>query len=366
MFVDEAHICVKAGDGGRGCVAFRREKFVPRGGPSGGDGGAGGSILLQSTVQENTLLRFRFNREFRGASGQHGLGSNCHGKSGEDMVLEVPVGTVVHDEESGEILYDFSGPGERYVAARGGRGGRGNQHFAKPWHQAPREFEDGQPGEERRLRLELRLLADVGLVGLPNAGKSTLISRISAARPKIADYPFTTLEPHLGVVSVDGPRPGTAGSFVVADLPGLIEGAHRGAGLGTRFLRHIERTRLLAHLVDTSATVPGDPLHDFEVVRNELRAASASLAEKPFLVVATKLDATTDRSALEALRAHCAAHGYPFHAISSATGEGVQTLVRAMATQLEALPRPAFKWPEDVANAAEPAGPRLPAGGRKN
>ena len=367
MFVDEAHIYVKAGDGGRGCVAFRREKFVPRGGPSGGDGGSGGSILLQSTVQENTLLRYRFNREFRGSSGQHGLGSNCHGKSGEDTVLEVPVGTVVFDEESGEVVHDFAEAGERFVAARGGRGGRGNQHFAKPWHQAPREFEDGQPGEERRLRLELRLLADVGLVGLPNAGKSTLISRISAARPKIADYPFTTLEPHLGVVSVDGPRPGVGGSFVVADLPGLIEGAHRGAGLGTRFLRHIERTRLLAHLVDTSGTVPGDPVHDFDVVRGELRAASASLAEKPFLVVATKLDATTDRAGLDALHAHCVARHYPFYAISSATGEGIQALVRAMAARLEALPWPEDKWPEETAEgSSEPAAPGQPAGGLKN
>jgi len=367
VFVDEAHIYVKAGDGGRGCVAFRREKFVPRGGPSGGDGGSGGSIVLESTVQENTLLRFRFNREFRGASGQHGLGSNCHGKTGGDTLLLVPVGTVVYDETSGTVLHDFAEPGERFVAARGGRGGRGNQHFAKPWHQAPREFEDGQPGEERHLRLELRLLADVGLVGLPNAGKSTLISRISAARPKIADYPFTTLEPHLGVVSVDGPRPGAGGSFVVADLPGLIEGAHTGAGLGSRFLRHIERTRLLAHLVDTSMTVPGDPVHDFEVVRNELRAASAALAEKPFLVVATKLDATTDRSALEALRAHCAARGYRFHVISSATGEGVPELVRAMAAQLEELPRPAaISSEERAAGAHEPAARPIPAGGRKS
>jgi len=322
---------------------------------------------LQSTVQENTLLRFRFNREFRAASGQHGLGSNCHGKSGNDTVLEVPVGTAVYDEESGEELHDFTAPGESFVAARGGRGGRGNQHFAKPWHQAPREFEEGQPGEERRLRLELRLLADVGLIGLPNAGKSTLISRISAARPKIADYPFTTLEPHLGVVSVDGQRPGTARSFVVADLPGLIEGAHHGAGLGTRFLRHIERTRLLAHLVDTSMMVPGDAVQDFLVVRNELRAASSALAEKPFLVVATKLDATTDRTALEALRAHCTEHGYPFYAISSATGEGVQGLVRAMAARLEALPRP-LEIPTD-ARETKPEGvitPQFDAGGRRN
>ena len=340
MFVDEARIYVKAGNGGRGCVAFRREKFVPRGGPSGGDGGSGGSVLLFSTPNENTLLRFRFNREFHADSGRHGQGSNCHGKSGADTVLEVPVGTLVYDDKTGELLFDFSAPGQRFVAARGGRGGRGNQHFAKPWHQAPREFEDGESGQEHHLRLELRLLADVGLLGLPNAGKSTLISRISAARPKIADYPFTTLEPHLGVVSADGSRPGLGRSFVVADLPGLIEGAHKGAGLGTRFLRHIERTRLLAHLVDVSGATSGDPVHDFEVVRRELLATSASLGEKPFLVVATKLDAVTDRGPLQALRAHCTSHSYPFYAISSATGEGIQTLVRAMADALDAIPRP--------------------------
>jgi len=340
VFVDEARIYVKAGDGGRGCVAFRREKFVPRGGPSGGDGGSGGSIELVSTPNENTLLRFRFNREFRADSGRHGQGSNCHGKSGADTVLQVPVGTVVYDDDSGEVLFDFAAPGQHFIAARGGRGGRGNQHFAKPWHQAPREFEDGNAGQERHIRLELRLLADVGLVGLPNAGKSTFISRISAARPKIADYPFTTLEPHLGVVSADGPRPGVGRSFVVADLPGLIEGAHEGAGLGIRFLRHIERTRLLAHLVDCSGATPGDPVHDFEVVRRELSASSDSLASKPFLVVATKLDATTDRSALDSLRAYCTKRGYRLFAVSSATGEGIQEVVRSMADALDSLPKP--------------------------
>jgi len=362
VFVDEARIYVKAGDGGRGCVAFRREKFVPRGGPSGGDGGSGGSVTLVSTPNENTLLRFRFNREFRADSGRHGQGSNCHGKSGTDTILNVPVGTLVYDDETGELLFDFSAAGQRFAAARGGRGGRGNQHFAKPWHQAPREFEDGEHGQERHLRLELRLLADVGLLGLPNAGKSTLISRISAARPKIADYPFTTLEPHLGVVSADGPRPGVGRSFVVADLPGLIEGAHQGAGLGTRFLRHIERTRLLAHLVDASGATSGDPVQDFEVVRRELAATSAALAEKPFLVVATKLDAANDRAPLQALSAHCAAHGYPFFAISSATGEGVPTLVRAMADALDALTSP------EHAAAAQDSGDRatlpIPSGGR--
>jgi GTPase len=340
VFVDEAKIIVRAGGGGNGCMAFRREKYVPRGGPSGGDGGNGGDVYLESTESDNTLLRYRYNREFRADRGRHGEGSGCHGKSGEDMILSVPVGTVVYDEESGEQLYDFTGAGQRFRAARGGRGGRGNIHFTRPWHQAPREHEEGQPGEERRLRLELKLLADVGLVGFPNAGKSTLISRISAARPKIADYPFTTLEPHLGVVSADpDAAPGTGRTFVVADLPGLIEGAHEGVGLGTRFLRHVERTRLLAHLVDTSDANERDPVRDFEIICGELRAFSEALVEKPMIVVATKLDATTDRTRLEKLRDYAAKRGLPFFAISSATGEGVQALVRAMADALDRMPR---------------------------
>jgi GTPase len=340
VFVDEAKIWVKGGDGGNGCVAFRREKYVPRGGPSGGDGGNGGDVVLQSTEQENTLLRYRYNREFRADRGRHGEGSNCHGRSGVDTVLAVPVGTLVFEEESGEKLFDFSEAGQQFRVARGGRGGRGNSHFTKPWHQAPQEHEDGQPGEERRLRLELRLLADVGLVGFPNAGKSTFISRISAAKPKIADYPFTTLEPHLGVVSADpGAATGAGRTFVVADLPGLIEGAHEGAGLGIRFLRHIDRTRLIAQLVDTSDGNERDPIHDFEVIQGELRAFSEELMKKPLFVVATKLDATTNRERVERLRDFAAAHKLPFFAISSATGEGVQTLVRAMADALEQLPR---------------------------
>jgi GTPase len=340
VFVDEAKIWVKGGDGGNGCVAFRREKFVPRGGPAGGDGGKGGDVIIETNPHDNTLLRYRFNREFRADRGRHGEGSNCHGRSGEDMILTVPVGTVVYDQDTGEQIMDFNAPGQRVVIARGGRGGRGNSHFAKPWHQAPREHEDGQPGEERRLRLELKLLADVGLVGFPNAGKSTLISRISAARPKIAEYPFTTLEPHLGVVSADpGAAPGAGRTFVVADLPGLIEGAHKGAGLGTRFLRHIERTRLLAQLVDTSDANERDPVQDFEIICGELRAFSEELAAKPRIVVATKLDATTDRTHLERLREYCAAHGLEFHAISSASGEGVRELVRAMADALDRIPR---------------------------
>ena len=360
MFVDEAKIYVKAGDGGNGCVAFRREKYVPRGGPSGGDGGAGGSIYLEANPHDNTLLRFRFNREFRAARGRHGEGSNRTGHSGEDLILPVPVGTIVIDEETGEQLVDFTAPGHRRQVARGGRGGRGgrgNQHFAKPWHQAPREFEEGQLGEERHLRLELKLLADVGLVGFPNVGKSTLISRISAARPKIADYPFTTLEPGLGVVSADGaPGRNIGRTFVVADLPGLIEGAHTGAGLGTRFLRHIERTRLVAHLIDTSDASDRDPVRDFETIQGELAAFSAALAAKPMLVVATKLDATTDRARLESLRAFCASRQLEFYAISAVTGEGVAHLVRAMADALDRLAPLASVEPADARSESGIAG----------
>jgi GTPase len=342
VFVDEAKIWVKGGDGGNGCVAFRREKYVPRGGPSGGDGGNGGDVILESNLHDNTLLRYRYNREFRADRGRHGEGSNCHGRSGGNTILKVPVGTVVYDEETGEQLFDFTAPGQQFLAARGGHGGRGNSHFTKPWHQAPREHEDGQPGEERRLRLELKLLADVGLVGFPNAGKSTLISRISAARPKIAAYPFTTLEPHLGVVSADpGAAPGSGRTFVVADLPGLIEGAHEGAGLGVRFLKHVERTRLLAHLVDTSDASDRDPVHDFEIIENELRSFSDEIAAKPVVVVATKLDATVDRTRIDKLRAYAEKRGLPFYAISSASGEGIQALVRGLADMLDRLPRPA-------------------------
>ena len=343
VFVDEAKILVRGGDGGNGCVAFRREKYVPRGGPSGGDGGHGGSIYLEANPNDNTLLRYRYNREFRADRGRHGEGSNCTGVSGEDMILKVPVGTLVFDGQSDELMADLKNPGQRILVAHGGKGGRGNQHFAKPWHQAPREKEDGEPGEERQLRLELKLLADVGLVGFPNAGKSTLISVISAARPKIANYPFTTLEPNLGVVNADG---GTGGrgtelgrTFVVADLPGLIEGASEGAGLGIRFLRHVERTRLLVHLIDTSDTAETDPLKAFEIIEGELRAFSEALTEKPMIVVATKLDATTDRRKLEELRGFCEETGLEFHAISAATGEGLKELLRGMADALDRLPK---------------------------
>src|SRR5271156_4057210 len=290
MFIDEAKIRVKAGDGGNGCMAFRREKFVPRGGPSGGDGGRGGDVIMESSQRHNTLIHFRYNPEHKAERGEHGLGSNCSGSDGQDIVLQVPVGTAVYDQETGELVHDFQQPDERVVIAKAGRGGRGNQHFATSTHQAPREHEMGRSGEERNYRLELKVLADVGLVGYPNVGKSTLISRISAAKPKIADYPFTTLQPNLGVVVVGEAR--EERSFVVADIPGLIEGAHTGAGLGIQFLRHIERTRLLVHMVDVSdASGRPDPVKDIEVIVGELGSFGAHLEDKPMIMVASKIDA---------------------------------------------------------------------------
>ena len=329
MFIDEARILVKAGDGGNGCLAFRREKYVPRGGPSGGDGGHGGDVTLVADDQENTLLKFRFNPEHKAERGRHGEGSNRTGHDGDSLDIPVPVGTVVYDEATSERLYDFTHSGERFIVARGGRGGRGNARFATSTHQAPTEHEPGRPGEEKRLRLELKLLADVGLVGFPNAGKSTLISRISAARPKIADYPFTTLEPNLGVVQLENYR-----SFVVADIPGLIEGAHLGHGLGVQFLRHIERTRLLAHLVDVSEATGRDPVHDFETVLTELASFSKELVKKPMIVVATKMDVAQDPARVEALRNHAAERGLAFFEISSATGQGIEILKHAMAERV--------------------------------
>jgi GTPase len=326
LFIDEAVISVKAGDGGNGCLAFRREKYVPRGGPSGGDGGRGGDVVLVASEHYNTLLHLRFNPEHRAERGRHGEGSNKKGRDGASLEVAVPVGSIVHDAETGEILHDFTKPGDFFTVARGGRGGRGNARFATSTHQAPTEHEPGQPGEQRRLRVELKLLADVGLVGFPNAGKSTLISRISAARPKIADYPFTTLEPNLGVVSLDDKR-----TFVVADIPGLIEGAHLGHGLGTQFLRHIERTRVLAHLVDVSEASGRDPVHDFEVVMEELRSFSEDLANKPMLVVATKLDAAQSPQRVAALQRLARQRHLPFFKISSVTGAGIAALKRAMA-----------------------------------
>jgi GTP-binding protein len=326
MFIDEVIIRVKAGDGGNGCMAFRREKFVPRGGPSGGDGGRGGDVTLVSSEHYNTLLHFRFNPEHKAERGRHGEGSQRTGREGVSIDLPVPIGTVVYNADTGELLHDFTTDGDRFTVARGGRGGKGNQHFATPVHQAPTEHEPGRPGDEKRLRLELKLLADAGLVGFPNAGKSTLISRISAAHPKIADYPFTTLEPSLGVVRLDDMR-----TFVVADIPGLIEGASEGHGLGVRFLKHVERTRLLAHLVDVSEATGRDPVHDFDVVMQELASFSPDLAAKPMIVVATKLDAAQDPERIDSLRRMAEERGLPFFAISSATGEGLDGLIRGMA-----------------------------------
>ncbi len=335
MFIDEATIRVKAGDGGNGCLAFRREKFVPRGGPSGGDGGKGGDVIMESSERHNTLVHFRFNPEYKAERGRHGEGSNKTGREGADITLKVPVGTMVYDEETGAKVWDFARPDERIIIAHGGRGGRGNARFATSTHQAPREHEDGRPGEERIFRLELKLLADVGLVGFPNVGKSTLISRISAARPKIADYPFTTLEPNLGVV-VAGDKKNEI-SFVVADIPGLIEGAHEGAGLGTQFLRHIERTRLLVHLVDVSdASGRPDVVNDVEVILGELDSFGAHLAEKPMLMVASKIDAA-NKDKLAKLKQYCKKKKLPLYPISAVTGEGIEKLKFAIAEKVEAL-----------------------------
>jgi GTPase len=333
MFIDEARIRVKAGDGGNGCMAFRREKFVPRGGPSGGDGGRGGDVVMESSERHNTLVHFRFNPEHKAERGRHGEGSNCTGRDGEHMVLKVPVGTALYDDETGELVHDFAHPDERIVVARGGRGGRGNQHFATPTHQAPREHEAGRSGEERSYRLELKLLADAGLVGYPNVGKSTLIARLSAARPKIADYPFTTLEPNLGVVTVG--EPPHEESFVVADIPGLIEGASDGAGLGVQFLRHIERTRVLVHLVDVSdGSGRESPVDDFKVIQEELKRFGHGLDEKPLMVVASKADVANPEK-LKKLQAMAKRRKLPFYAISAVAGQGVDALKYAIAAEVK-------------------------------
>ncbi len=337
MFVDEAKIRIASGAGGNGCMAFRREKFVPRGGPSGGDGGRGGDVIMEASERHNTLVHFRFNPEYKAQRGRHGEGSNRTGAEGHDIVLKVPVGTIVYNEDTGELVHDFSQPNEIIVVARGGRGGRGNARFATATHQAPRECEAGTPGEELHLRLELKLLADVGLVGYPNAGKSTLIARISAARPKIADYPFTTLQPNLGVVAL-GEEPDVK-SFVVADIPGLIEGASEGAGLGTQFLKHVERTRCLVHLVDISdASGRPDPVKDFEVIASELESFGAGLEEKPMIVAASKIDAANPEK-LAALQRYVKREGLEIYPISAVTGQGIKELEWAMERYVEEVRR---------------------------
>jgi GTP-binding protein len=337
MFVDEVDIVVRAGAGGRGAMSFRREKFVPRGGPDGGNGGAGGSVYLEASPHINTLVNFRFHPEHDAERGKHGAGANRTGANGRDLVLEVPIGTLVYarelaDEESGvaaedaewTLIADLTTLGERTLVARGGKGGLGNAHFVTSTNRAPRKSQPGLPGEGFRLRLHLKLLADVGLVGYPNAGKSTLISRISAARPKIADYPFTTLTPNLGVVSMSGDR-----SFVVADVPGLIEGAHSGHGLGDRFLKHLERTRVLIVVVDVSGLSGRAPADDLDVLRRELALFDAELARKPQLVAANKMDAATDESLVEQLAARARTLDLPFFRISAVAGTGLQPLLEA-------------------------------------
>jgi GTPase len=344
MFIDEAKIRVKAGDGGNGCMAFRREKFVPRGGPSGGDGGKGGDVIMESSERHNTLVHFRFNPEYKAERGRHGEGSNKTGRDGADVTLKVPVGTIVYDDQSGEKVFDFSAADQRMIIARGGRGGRGNAQFATSTHQAPRECEPGRPGEEHTYRLELKLLADVGLVGYPNVGKSTLISRISAARPKIADYPFTTLEPNLGVVAVGDAK--NEISFVVADIPGLIEGAHTGSGLGTQFLRHIERTRLLVHLVDVSdGSGRPDVMKDVEVILRELASFGAGLEKKPMIMVASKMD-VANKDKVAALRRFCKKHKLRLYEISAVTGKGIEELKYAIAKEVDALRTQALQQAE--------------------
>jgi len=336
VFVDEVDIHVTAGDGGRGCLAFRREKRVPRGGPSGGDGGHGGSVSVVASPHTNTLINYRYHPEFTAERGEHGQGSNRTGRSGADLDLPVPVGTLVH-EIAGDpgaptrLLADLAHEGDRVLVAKGGRGGYGNARFATATNRAPRRVQPGEPGETRHLRLELKLLADVGLVGFPNAGKSTLISRISAARPKVADYPFTTLTPNLGVVSLSGDR-----SFVVADVPGLIEGAHRGLGLGHQFLRHLERTQVLVHLVDVSSGSGRSPVDDLDTVRHELTLFQPALAAKPQVVAANKIDAVDDERRVEGLEARARELGLPCFRLSGATGAGVPTLLEAVWKELAA------------------------------
>jgi GTPase len=332
MFIDRAKIHVHGGDGGNGVTAFRREKFVPRGGPSGGDGGRGGDVILVADGSLNTLLHLRYNPQHTAQRGSHGEGSNRSGRDGSDLIVRVPVGTQIFDATTGELLHDLSHDGDRWVAARGGRGGFGNSHFTSSTNRAPRYHQSGSTGEERELQLELKLLADIGLVGFPNAGKSTFISTVSAARPKIADYPFTTLEPHLGVVDLGDFR-----TFVIADIPGLIEGAHTGAGLGDRFLRHIERTKLLLHLVDVSSVSGRDAVSDYETVNRELASYNQDLATRPQFVVATKVDALDEPPRLESLKQRALEDAKPFFAISSATGEGVRQLISAVAARLEEL-----------------------------
>jgi GTP-binding protein len=330
MFIDLVKIYVRSANGGRGCVSFRREKYVPKGGPDGGDGGKGGDVVVVANVQLNTLLDHKYQQHYFCDAGGDGRGKLMSGSDSPDVLIKVPVGTVVKVYETGEVLGDLTEDGQRLIVAKGGRGGKGNSFFKSSTHQAPRFAQPGEPGEEKTLTLELKLLADVGIIGLPNAGKSTLISVISSARPKIADYPFTTLVPKLGVVKHGGHK-----SFVAADIPGLIEGAHKGAGLGSQFLRHVERNRMLLHLVDVSAFSADDPVKSFTTINEELGRYNPELMARPMVAVATKLDALEDRSRLEAFESYCRENGYPFFAISSATHEGVDGLLEYVSGRLK-------------------------------
>ena len=330
MFVDEIEIFVKGGDGGAGCVSFRREKYVPYGGPDGGDGGHGGSVWLEADPALTTLLDYHYKRHYQADRGQHGKGANRHGAGGDDLTLRVPVGTVVSDRESDETLGDLTGSGQRILVQAGARGGRGNARFASATNRAPRKADLGRPGDGRWLRLELKLLADVGVIGFPNAGKSTLVSRVSAATPKIADYPFTTTTPQLGIVRVD-----VHSSFVIADLPGLIPGAAEGKGLGHQFLRHTERTRLLLHVLDLDPQSGRDPLDDLRVIDEELARYSESLAARPQIIVPNKIDLPEAAPRREAVERFCASRGLPVMPISAATGRGLTELMNAVAGALE-------------------------------
>lgn len=342
MFVDEVEIHVKAGAGGNGVIAFRREKFIPRGGPAGGDGGRGGSIVMVADARLTTLLDFRYKHNYKGARGEDGGNNNCTGKSADDLILRVPLGTQVYDGETGELIVDMAVDEQKFVVAKAGRGGRGNAKFASPTQQVPRYAENGEPGDERSLKLELKLLADVGLLGFPNVGKSTLIAQVSAARPKIADYPFTTLVPNLGVVRVDDER-----SFVMADIPGLIEGAHTGAGLGDRFLRHVERTRLLLHIIDVSGFTTRNPAEDFDVINNELEMYSPSLSKLPQVIALNKIDIPGARETAEQLAPAFEARGYKVFQISAATSEGITPLIYFLGDELSKLDM-IVPGPEDV------------------
>jgi GTP-binding protein len=328
-FVDYVKIYVKAGDGGRGCVSFRREKYVPKGGPDGGDGGKGGDVIIRASSELHTLLDHRYQKTYKAKRGEHGKGSKMKGKDGEDLIIQVPIGTVVKDADSEEILADLDEDGKDLIVARGGKGGLGNAHFATPINQTPRYAQPGQKGEEKWIILELKLLADVGLIGLPNAGKSTLISIISSARPQIADYPFTTLTPVLGVVKYKDYQ-----SFVVADIPGLIEGAHKGAGLGHQFLRHVERTSILLHLVDVSDYLQSDPVGDFEKIQKELELYNPELINKPFAVVGTKIDIAYEGKRLKRLKDYCKGKGIDFFPISALKKEGIDKIIEYLSVKV--------------------------------